>query len=188
MIPLLGGLGLIVFGYGMYQLLVPKDDGGVVIEKASSDENSPSQKQEKTIVVDIEGAVEKPGVYTLLESSRVNDAILKAGGLSVKVDKEALAKGINLAARLGDGQKIYIPFEGEQPQINTSGAHVAGIESSVIRINSASASELDSLPGVGSVTADKIISNRPYSSLEELVSKKAVTKSTYEKIKDRISL
>jgi len=109
--------------------------------------------------------------------------MLMAGGLSGNADQSK----INLAAKITDGQKIYVFAQGE----NTGTTSIKGITSitgsDLININTASESELDKLPGIGPVTAQKIITSRPYSSLEELLTKKAVSSSVYEKIKGLIA-
>lgn len=184
-------IGLIIFGYGLFQVLKPQSDPIVLERAVSSDATTavtPLPSGEKEIMVDVEGAVIKPGVYSLPSTARVQDGINAAGGLSLKVDHQALAKGINLAAHLSDSTKLYIPFAGEQASLNNTNQAVAGASTGSVSINNGSSSELDSLPGVGPVTSGKIIANRPYSSLDELVSKKAVSKSVYDKIKDQISL
>jgi len=133
------------------------------------------------IKVDIEGAVGHPGVYTLADSARVKDAINQAGDLAENADRTWIAQNLNLAAKLSDGQKIYIPAVGEAGK-------VASEKSGKININTASASELDQLPDIGPVRAEKIISGRPYTRVEELLSKKVVGESTFEKIKDKIAV
>lgn len=135
------------------------------------------------VVVHVDGAVNKPGVYRLSADLRVNDAIAAAGGFT----KGADTSKINLAAKLADGQKIHVASIGESSSsTNQSGGFVN--QSDLVSINTATESELDRLPGIGPVTASKIISLRPYSSLNELLGKKAVSKSTFEKIKGLISL
>lgn len=133
------------------------------------------------VAVDVEGAVNHPGLYSLPAGSRIEDAILAAGGLSTKADLAILAKTINRAAKVVDGGKLYIPLQGDTLQ-KPSG------QSIFISINSASESELESLPGVGPVTAKKIIDNRPYQTLEELVSTKALGQSLFDKLKDKLTL
>lgn len=187
---IVAGMGLVLISLGLLTILSPHDDG-VLIEKAdshSTDSVPASQTPAKEIVVDVEGAVNKPGIYTLPENSREQDAVKAAGGVSPKADLGAIAKGMNMAAKLSDGMKLYIPFVGEQPAASMGDHSVAGASTGSISINSASESQLESLPGVGAVTAGKIIANRPYSSLEDLTAKKAVTNSVFQKIKDLISL
>jgi competence protein ComEA len=168
---------------------------------------------QSNITVDIEGGVAKPGVYKLAQNSRIDDAITVAGGLSPDCDTGLLAKTVNRAKGVEDGAKIWIPvLSPDNTSHNngfatsasnnavsqnqgtvvatsqTSSQNGANNGSTLISINSATEAELDSLPGVGPVTAQKIINNRPYSDPNELVSKKAVGQAVFTKIKDLISL
>ncbi len=127
-------------------------------------------------------AAPRPGVYTLPQGSRVEDAITAAGGLGSAADEVLYAKTINRAAKIVDGAKLYIPAKGEQSP-GTQGA-----VSTLVNVNSASQSELESLPGVGPVTAQKIIDNRPYLTLDDVVTKKAIGASLYDKLKNSLSL
>lgn len=185
----LGLLGVIFLGYGLMSLTgSSKQNDDILFEPAS---NSTENKQEqKKITIDVEGAVVKPGVYDLEVDARVQDGLIAAGGMSDKADREKVSKGLNLAAKLVDGGKLYIPFMGESAVglAVGSGDSVLGSVSSLININTASASELDKLQGVGPVTAEKIISNRPYGAIEELVSKKIVGQKVFEGIKDKITV
>jgi len=136
-----------------------------------------------TIHIDIEGAIVNPGVYQLPGDSRVEDAIVAAGGLSDKADAEKIAGAINRAAKVVDGAKLYIPKTGDT---SLSGWNPAN--DNFVSINAASQSELETLAGIGPVTAQKIIAGRPYQTLEELVAKKAVGQSVFEKIKNQLAL
>jgi competence protein ComEA len=138
------------------------------------------------VVVDISGAVKKPGVYSLEGEARINDAIAEAGGLTKKADKAWVSKNINLAAKLSDSQKIYIPKVGEAGSVQTTGS-VSSEISRKININTATEAELDSLPGIGPVRTGKIITNRPYSKIEDLRTKEVLGEATFEKIKDQIT-
>ncbi len=149
---------------------------------------SESSRLANVIAIDIEGAVKKPGIYQLPLGSRVEDAIAAAGGLSQDADEERIARTLNRAAKLSDGAKLYIPKKGDNRE--TLGI-LGGKSSDVLKshnINTASQSELEALPGIGPVTAQKIIANRPYQTLEELVSKKALGQSLFEKLKDQLTL
>ncbi len=158
------------------------------------------------ITVDVEGAVVKPGLVTLLSGNRVEDAIVAAGGLRRDADEIFVAQNINRAMKLVDGMKLYIPSVGEDqtsynPKLNGSIDETSHNFSAVVAkpgassqngafvsINMASKDDLDSLPGVGPVTAQKIIDNRPYASLDDLVTKKAIGPSLYAKLKNMLSL
>jgi len=142
---------------------------------------------EGEIMVDVAGAVMQPGMYSLEGGVRINDALVAAGGLSEGADRDWVSKNLNLAMKLVDGQKLYIPQENEVTKDTPSqgkGVTLTGL----INLNSASVSELDTLWGVGEATAKKIIAGRPYGSVEELLTKKVVKTNVYEEIKDEISV
>lgn len=151
------------------------------------------------LIVDIEGAIRRPGVYKLPDGSRLNDLLDKAQNLSETADKKYFQKNFNKAEILRDQQKFYIPSIEETlmgdisfqtitatNNINSSGDFPQ--TSTFIGVNSASESELDSLSGIGPVTAQKIIDNRPYSSLEELIDRKILKSNVYNQIKDKLTL
>ena len=179
-IPLaLGAIGLLLVIFGLFQFFTNKTEPSPLVfeEAVQADEN---------LVVDVEGAVISPGVYSLSSKARTLDALAAAGGLSDDADRVWVEKNINLAKKVSDGLKIYIPRVGEQvlSQETTTNTGTAG---PVIKINTASATDLDSLPGIGTVTSQKIIDGRPYAQIEDLLVKKIIGKSTFDKIKDRIS-
>ncbi len=112
------------------------------------------------LVVDVEGAVAQPGVHTLAAGSRVSDAIGAAGGYSVAVDIAAAARQLNLAEKLVDGLQIRVPSLAD----TSAGAPAAEPETpdsgGLIDLNHADSATLDTLPGIGPVTAEKITSAR----------------------------
>lgn len=174
-----GGLFLLAIGAGIFFFRnSPSDSSDIEIISADS-QNQPAGK----IVVHVDGAVARPGVYELSAGARVSDAVSVAGNLAKDAD---MAK-VNLAAKITDGQKIHIPAIGEQ-SVGSSQSVAGGSTSALININTVSESQLDTLPGVGPVTAQKIITSRPYTAPEELLTKKIVGQSTYEKIKDLITV
>ncbi len=142
------------------------------------------------IKIDISGAVKNPGVYKLAKDSRMEEAIALSGGFDGKANKDYISKKLNLSQKLSDGQKIYVPFETEdfQPQLGSGGGVVAGASTSVIGLNTGTQSELEALPGIGPVTAQKIIGARPFNEISELLTKKAVSRSVFEKIKEQVDL
>ncbi|MBI3397208.1 ComEA family DNA-binding protein [Candidatus Woesebacteria bacterium] len=174
--------------------------GGIDLNSTKIEVIEPPTEPQRSasIVVEISGAVEKPGVYKLPANSRVEDALIAAGGLSALADRAWVDKSINRAAKITDGQKIYIAIitSKQSSAVNATNrvghqntSMVLGAESSgLVNINTASAKDLDLLPGIGPTYAQRIIENRPYSEISELVSKKILSKSTFEKIKDKISL
>jgi len=175
------GLFLLAVGAGLYFFKNQKGSSDIQIISADA-AGTPSGE----IIVHIDGAVKSPGLYKLPSASRVNDAVIAAGGLS----QEANTTKLNLAAKVADGQKVHIASFNDPGSSGSNNSNDPGssdlITSALIDINSASEAELDRLPGVGPVTAQKIIAGRPYSSKEELVSKKAVSSSVFEKIKEMI--
>lgn len=138
------------------------------------------------IIVDVQGAVIRPGVYRLFGGARVEDAIAASGGLSNEADLERIAASVNRAAKLSDGAKIWIPQKGSD--LSSPQGLTPILQSSQISVNSASQAQLEALPGIGPVTAKKIIDGRPYMTLEELVTRKIFFKSTFEKLKDQLTL
>lgn len=173
------GLFLLAVGGGIFLFRSSPSDGDD-IEIISAD--SQNQSADK-IVVHVDGAVAKPGVYELAGSARVSDAVTAAGNLT----KDADTAKVNLAAKVSDGQKIYVPKIGEQ-SAGGSQSTAGDSTSALVNINTATESQLDTLPGIGPVTAQKIIASRPYSSPEDLLTKKAVGQSVYGKIKDLITV
>lgn len=176
----LGLLGLMFFVYGLIVLFgeARSEDKEIVFESGEQPLETDSQ-----IKVDVAAGVINPGVYSLNPDARIQDGLVAAGGLSENADREWVSKNLNLAQRLADGTKIYIPKIGE----NVKG--IAGsIASDQININTGSIEALDSLPGVGSVTAQKIIDGRPYSSIDELLSSKIVGSKVFEEIKEKITV
>jgi len=177
---LLGTVGLLLLLVGVYQIFDNKKSSEPTIQ---FEENTPTPEVLE-IVVDVEGAVMQPGVYKLTTDKRMVDALAAAGGLSSDADRNWVEKNINLAGKLTDGLKIYIPRDGEEVLSENDGGATAV---SVININLASISDLETLPGVGEVTAQKIVDGRPYTTIEELLEKKIVGSATFEKIKAKIA-
>jgi competence protein ComEA len=176
----LGLLGLVLVGAGLYHFLIASREETLVEIIPVEAETS------ETIWVDIEGALENPGIYELSFGARVNDLLIRAGGLSAVADRDWVEKNINLAQRLADGVKIYIPRQGELSQAAGSvGSDSIGGQ---ININTASSSELDSLWGVGEKRAADIVVGRPYQSAEELLERKILPANVYERIKDQVSV
>ncbi len=159
------------------------------------DSSSKVSLKNSVIVIQMAGAIEKPGVYHLPPTSRVEDAFIASGGVSVDADRSWVERNINLAAKLSDGQKIFIPQK-QSAVLSASntdtGSNVAQSsntsDSSSVNINSATLKELDALPGIGLTYAQKIIDNRPYSDIGELLTKEVLGSSLYEKIKSSISV
>lgn len=182
---ILGAVSFVFFILAIMNVYLSRSDNHSIIIEQSSLESASSSAQ---IKVDIEGAVVRPGIYELNFGSRIADVVVASGGFSKSADIDLIAKNLNLAAKLIDGNKVYIPFKGDADQI--SGNNSVGLQgaSSPININTASLSDLDTLNGVGPATAQKIIGGRPYQSVDELLNNKIIGKSLYDRIKDKISV
>lgn len=193
---LLGSLGLILFVLGLiwsinpFSRVSPWGGQPQEVEFIAAESTAEASSSAQKLVIDVSGAVLKPGVYSLKEDARIQDALIAAGGLSEDADRQYISKAVNLAAKITDGAKIYIPSKDESITSTTgiTGSSVLGSSSSLININSATSSQLDKLPGIGAVTAQKIIEGRPYSSIDELKTKKIVGSKVYEQIKEKISV
>jgi len=107
----------------------------------------------RLLIVDVVGAVRRPGLVRLPEGSRVADAIAHAGGLR----RGAERAGVNFAAPVSDGQQVVVPQRGA---VVAAGAGVASASAGPVSLSSATAEQLDALPGVGPVTAEKIVTYR----------------------------
>ncbi|MFR3065322.1 helix-hairpin-helix domain-containing protein [Peptoniphilus sp.] len=159
------------------------------LESSSSElaiEKAPEEKEE--IMVHISGAVNKPGILRLDSSKRLVDALDLAGGARDDADLDR----VNLAARLHDEEKIYIPKVGEvQGNISSLASKPSSSDtSSKININSADLSELTKIPGVGEKTAQKIIdyrANNSFSSIEDIKNVPGIGDKKFESMKDYIS-
>lgn len=178
----LGLAGVILVSIGVFSVMMLQ-------QKEAAIEILPVEEVAKkaTLFVDLEGAVEKPGLYELPADARLNDLLIAGGGLSAEADREWVEKNLNLAQKLVDGAKLYIPKEGEVKGTEV-GSEKYEVGSEKININTTSASELDSLWGIGEVRAKAIIDNRPYQSIEELLTKKIIPSNVYERIKDEITV
>lgn len=152
----------------------------------------PAISSRKKLFVDISGAVKHPGLYELEAGARAGDAVTAAGGLATQAHQVYLRKHFNSATLLTDGQKLYIPFSGEDLEgtsvVGTSDSSAPAAASELVSLNTASSSQLDALPGIGAVRVEQIIAGRPYASLEELVERKIVTASIFEDLNGLIAL
>lgn len=155
-------------------------------------ETKSAESDPVSIIVDVGGAVQTPQVVELKSGSRVADAVSAAGGLT----KEADTAGINQAAILTDGEKIYIPRKGEAA-LSSAGALTAqaGADSTLsakVNINTATSEELQTLDGVGPVTAEKILSyrssNGAFTSIEEIKNVDGIGDKTFENLKEHITV
>ena len=161
-------------------------DSDFEIEKSEKEE----EEENNEVMVHISGAVNNPGIVKLDSSKRIVDALELAGGARDDADLDR----INLAAKVHDEEKIYIPKIGEE-NIDTispliSGTSKSGNSSGKININTADLSELQKIPGVGEKTAQKILdyrSNSSFSSIEDIKNVPGIGDKKFEAMKDYIS-
>jgi competence protein ComEA len=135
------------------------------------------------VVVDVAGAVGRPGVYRLPEGSRVVDAIARAGGAT----GDAALEGINRAARLADGQQVVVPARGPGDAVAAAGATS---EEGPISLGSATVEQLETIDGIGPVTAGKIVEYRDQhgglSSVDQLDQVSGIGPATMESLRGRL--
>ncbi|MFA5576537.1 MAG: helix-hairpin-helix domain-containing protein [Tissierellaceae bacterium] len=143
------------------------------------------EDQDKLIMVHISGQVKFPGVIKIEEGKRLIDAVELLGGLKDQADIDR----INLAKKLEDEEKIYIPKIGEEPREDMTYSSEGTKSSGKININRATKSELSTLPGIGDVLADRIIEYRedsPFKKIEDLKNVSGIGDKKFESVKDLI--
>jgi competence protein ComEA len=140
---------------------------------------------ESGVVVHVVGAVRRPGLYQLAVGSRVADALDQAGGAAPRADLAL----VNLAAPLADGQQVVVPTRAAAGSQRANGAE--GSDAGPVHLNTASVAELDELPGVGPVTAQKIVDYREkhgaFSSLEDLDAIPGIGAAKIEQLRDLVA-
>lgn len=202
-LPLLIGLLLVTAGFFFISSNQPQK--GIEILEAEDNQATSSAKQ-GSVWVEVAGAVIKPGVYELPAGSRINDLLALAGGLSAEADRQWLELYLNRAQKLNDGVKIYVPRLGEaeksgivdglQPGVvaGESGQKAFGVSlgSGLININTATQSELETLPGIGPAFAQRIIEYREahsgFKNIEEIKQVSGIGEKTFEKMKEKITI
>jgi competence protein ComEA len=148
----------------------------------------------RILVVEIVGAVHRPGVFRLAAGSRVGDLVAAAGGYGARVDAERAGRDLNLAAPLRDGDQIRVPSRDDTTAAGAGGGGskptASGTPPAPIDLNRATAAELDTLPGIGPATAAKILASRdkqPFAAVSDLQTRKLVGAKTFEKLKDLVT-
>jgi competence protein ComEA len=168
--------------------------GMLVATSPSASPSAESSPVATALVVYVCGAVARPGVYHLPAGSRVTDLVDAAGGASPKADLSA----VNLAGKLADGQQVIIPKHGQAPAAAAPAvaapmaAPGVGPAGAVINLNTATATELDSLQGVGPSTAQKIIAYRTanggFKSVDELKNVSGIGDAKFAAIKPYVTV
>ncbi|MGE5156327.1 MAG: helix-hairpin-helix domain-containing protein [Betaproteobacteria bacterium] len=149
------------------------------------------------LIVEVVGAVPKPGIYRLPAGARIGDLVDAAGGYGPRVDTDRAGRELNLAAPLHDGDQIRVPSRDDpttpsKPAGGGSGGGASGAAASApLDLNQATAAELDGLPGIGPVTAAKILASRdeqPFASVDDLRARKLVGEKTFAGLKDLVTV
>ena len=193
---LLGALAaILLLAAGAVVLAAGGHDASGVVVGAGASPGVVDRTNGGDLVVDVAGAVVRPGVYHLRPGSRVGDAIAAAGGFGPRVDAARAAAELNLAAQLEDGQHLQVPSR-DGPPATTPGSgggagQGGGISGSLVDLNGATEAELEALPGIGPATAAKIIAAReasPFVAVQDLRNRKLVGQKTFDGLKDLVTV
>ncbi len=151
-------------------------------------------KTQKLITVYVSGAVERPGLYELPAGIRAQEAVAAAGGATEYANLEK----VNLAKKLKDGSQVNVPalksskaIQRQSGKSAVTGEANTAAARGLVNINTASVAELDSLPGVGAVTAQKIADYRqqhPFEKIEDIMQVRGIGEAKFNKMKDRITV
>ena len=138
------------------------------------------------VVVDVVGAVRRPGLYRLAQGSRIADAVARAGGATGRAD---LAQ-VNLAAPLADGEQVVVPRRGAPGDVPGGAPSASGAAAGPVQLSTATLEQLDTLPGVGPVTAQKILDYREkhgaFSSVDELDAMPGIGPTRLEQLRELV--
>lgn len=176
-------------------------EGGGAGGETADAEGAPPAPPPTVVLVHVAGAVVTPGVYSLQEGQRVVDAVRAAGGPK----PEAALDSINLAQPLSDGQRLYVPtrkevagtptggvYSGGKPFTPPGGAGGGGTGGISVNPNTATLAELDAIPGIGPVLAERIIvwrtANGPFKTVEELTNVSGIGDKTLQDLKPYLTL
>ncbi|MER2257744.1 MAG: helix-hairpin-helix domain-containing protein [Priestia megaterium] len=169
-----------------------KAESSATKKEGESSEQVISSQDSPFVMVDIKGAVQKPGVYQLPKDARVKDALAQAGGAT----KEADLRQLNLASKLQDEMAVYIPAAGEEipPSSPVSSISSSGTSNDqpLVNINTANTDELQTLNGIGPSKASAIVSYREenglFQTVEDLGQVSGIGEKSLEKIKAQITV
>ncbi|HSH33609.1 MAG TPA: ComEA family DNA-binding protein [Actinomycetota bacterium] len=163
--------------------------GPVVAGQAAGAATASASANATPIIVDVTGWVHDPGVYEFVTGDRVIDAVERAGGAKPGADLSIL----NLAAPLTDGTQVVVSKEGAAGAVGATGSSTGGITAgALININTATATEFETLSGIGEVLAAAIVDyrteNGPFTSVDELEDVSGIGPSTLDEIRDQVTV
>jgi competence protein ComEA len=160
----------------------------VVPEASQMNDDILQEGPAQDIFVDVKGAVKKPGIYKAIQSERVNDLIIRAGGFT----DEASEVSVNLAQKVTDEMVIYVPKAGEEGEENQEASMYAQSEKNLLDINKATEQDFDALPGIGPAKAKAIVDYRtekgPFKAVDDLKGVSGIGEATFERLKESISV
>ncbi|MDZ5470916.1 helix-hairpin-helix domain-containing protein (plasmid) [Bacillus sp. 31A1R] len=187
-------VGLYIYSQYDFQSIEASDDiwdPSSSLEVDNQEHISTSNEQTSFILIDVKGAVNKPGVYEAVEGDRVIDLIEKAGGLR----KTANELAVNFAMKVTDEMVLYIPEKGKESSFTTTSSVLNSsgeTKNDKINLNTATQSDLLTLPGIGPSKADAILKyreeNGPFKTVEDLTSVTGIGDKTFEKLKDQLTV
>ena len=179
-------------------VVVDGGDGLPALEASAKPSGTAGGAATGEIVVEVVGAVPRPGVFRLPIGSRVGDLIAAAGGYGPRVDTARAEAELNLAATLGDGDRVRVPSRDDAPAAATSApasgagpSDGGGTVGGPLDLNRATQAQLEELPGIGPVTAQEILTAReeaPFASVDELRSRGILGEKTFEKVRDLVAV
>jgi competence protein ComEA len=190
-------IGAFVLAFGSGSSGSVAVDGGASLSSegtgADSSADPPGRSTNgRLLVVEIVGAVDRPGVFRLPADSRVGDLVSAAGGYGPRVDADRAGRELNLAAPLHDGDQVRVPSRDDVAGTTARASGDPGTDSTgPLDLNDATAAQLDALPGIGPVTAAKILASRDeqrFGAVEDLRTRKLVGEKTFEQVKGLVTV
>jgi competence protein ComEA len=185
---IVAAIALAVLGYRLLRTPPPAE---LSLPRAPTATAPPSTAPAGPVVVHVAGAVVRPGVYRVDGAARVDDAVAAAGGVTAEADLDT----VNLAAKVADGDRVFVPRKGQAPPpVAEPAGPTEGSEppSGPVNLNTASAEELEKLPGVGPATAQAIITWRRehggFRSVQDLLEVRGIGPAKLDSLRDQVTV